>query len=216
MKFIAISGSISNHSYNKNLLEYTKFKFNHIAEIDIVDISNIPIFNQDLSYKDYPKLIEISKKIEQSDGVIISTPEYNYTIPTILKSLLEWLSYELHPLKGKPILVLGASYSDQGSVNAQTHLKSILDSPGVDAYVVPGSEFLINNVKEKFDEDGFISDERTIDYLEHVLLRFVKYAELTKNLDITNLETTFTITQASGGYEKNDPYNDGTAGASEI
>lgn len=215
MKFVAIAGSLSDKSFNKRLLEFAKFKYGSQFDIEILDINGIPIFNQDLDYKDYPKIEELSKKIEESDGVIFSTPEHNNTIPAVLKSLIEWLSYDLHPFKQKPVLILGASYSDQGTANAQAHLKSALDSPGVDAFVIPGSEFLLNNAKSKFDEDGFISDELTIDYLEHVLIRFDQYARLTKELDITNIETLYTQKLKDGAYTRPDPYGDGTTGASE-
>lgn len=215
MKFIGIVGSIFENSLNKKLLEFTKFKFSDIAEIEIVDISEIPIFSQELHHEDYPKLKEISDKIIASDGVIIATPEHNYTIPVVLKSLMEWLSYELHPFEGKPIMIIGASYKDQGSARAQSHLKSILDSPGVDAYIMPGNEFLISYANTIFDEDGYITDEKTVDFLEHQLIRFTKYAEVIKQLDLKSVESNFTRTMESGGYEdNNDPY-DGTTGASE-
>lgn len=216
MKFVGIAGSISEKSYNKKLLEFIKFKFTDIIDLEIIDINGMPIFSQDLDHNDFPIIQEISDKIEASDGVIIATPEHNHTIPAVLKSLLEWYSYKLHPFKEKPVLVLGASYTDQGTAMAQAHLKSVLDSPGVDAYVIPGNEFLLSNALEKFDADGFLIDERTIDFLEHVILRFEKYSELISDLDIANIESSYTRTLAAGGYEAINPYEDGTAGASEM
>lgn len=97
----------------------------------------------------------LSKKLtqkSQADGVIIATPEHNHTIPASLKSVLEWLSFKIHPLENKPVMIVGASYYDQGSSRAQLHLRQILDAPGVNAIVLPGNEFLLGKVKEAFDE----------------------------------------------------------------
>lgn len=216
MKFVGIAGSIFEHSYNRKLLHFAKYIFSDEVEIEILDINGIPLFNQDLSEEDYPKIKEINDKIANSDGVIIVTPEHNFTVPGILKSLIEWYSYNLHPFKNKPVMILGASLTDQGTSRAQLHLRQILDSPGVDAFVMPGSEFLLSKANEKFDEDGMITDERTIDYLDHCLHRFVKYAELINNLDYDKIETKYTMTLKAGGYVNlDDPYSDGTAGASE-
>lgn len=216
MKLIGIVGSIQEKSYNKKLLEFTKFASSDFVDIEIVDIDGIPLFNQDLDYKDYPKIKEINDKIIESDGVIVVTPEHNHTIPAILKSLIEWFSYELHPFTHKPVMILGASLTDQGTSRSQLHLRQILDSPGVDAFVMPGNEFLLSKAGEKFDEDGKITDEKTIDYLDHCLRRFLKYAQIIKDLDIDSLETKFTLTQKAGGYVNlDDPYSDGTAAASE-
>ncbi|MHC5879517.1 NADPH-dependent FMN reductase, partial [Streptococcus pyogenes] len=82
-----------------------------------------------------PVLQEFNEKILAADGVIISTPEHNHTIPSSLNSLLEWLSFNLHPLAGKPTMIVGASYDVQGSSRAQLHLRQILDAPGVNATV---------------------------------------------------------------------------------
>ena len=76
-----------------------------------------------------------------ADGVIIATPEHNHTVTAGLKSLLEWLSFKIHPLENKPVMIVGASYYDQGTSRAQLHLRQILDAPGVNALVMPGNEF---------------------------------------------------------------------------
>lgn len=216
MKFVGIVGSISDTSYNKKLLDYAKYMFNDVAEIDIVDINGVPLFNQDLDENDYPILKEIHDKIIEADGVIIATPERNFTIPAILKSLIEWYSFRMHPFTNKPVMVMGASLSIQGTSRAQLHLRQILDCPGVDAFVMPGNEFLLSNAGEKFDEDGMITDERTIDFLDHCIRKFMKYTEMIQKLKLDEIESRFTMTLKAGGYVNlDDPYSDGTAAASE-
>lgn len=216
MKFIGIVGSINKKSYNRKLLEFTKNHYSHICDIEIVEIDGIPLFNQDLDENDYPKLKELNDKIIAADGVVMVTPEHNFTVPSILKSFIEWMSYRLHPFTNKAVMILGASYTEQGSSRAQLHLRQILDSPGVDAIVMPGSEFLLANVRDKFDENDNITDERTVDYLEHCLLRFVRYCEIVKGLELDSVESTYTKKKREGGYVIiDDPYSDGTSGASE-
>lgn len=216
MKFIGIVGSISKESYNKKLMDYTKFIFNDLVDIDIVDLKGIPIFNEDIADVNHPLAAEISKKIDNSDGVIIATPEINYSMPPILKNLIEWLSFNLHPFRQKPVMIIGASYNNQGTARAQMHLKQVLNAKGVDAFVIPGHEFLLTNAKDKFDEDGMIIDEETNDYLEHNLMRFMEYAKLINSLDLDNINSRLNLTLKAGGYVNiDDPDADGTAGASE-
>lgn len=215
MKLVGIVGSVFENSLNRKLLEFAKFKFSDLVDIEILDISNIPLFSQDLDINDYPKILEISKKIEDSSGVIIATPEHNYTVPTVLKSLLEWLSYSVHPFQEKPVMIIGSSYTDQGSSRAQLHLKQILDSPGMDAFIMPGNEFLLGKAKDKFDENGYINDIKTIDFLEHSLLKFLRFAKTLDKLDLRNIDSTFSKTMKAGGYPISDDPYDGTAGASE-
>lgn len=99
-----------------------------------------------------------------ADGVIIATPEHNHTVPAGLKSALEWLSFKIHPLENKPVMVVGASYYDQGTSRAQLHLRQILDAPGVNALVMPGNEFLLGKAKEAFDQEDRLIDPRTVDF----------------------------------------------------
>lgn len=216
MKFVGIAGSISEKSYNRKLLHFAKYLFVDEIEIEILDIIGIPLFNQDLNEEDYPKIKELNDKIIASDGVIFVTPEHNRTVPGILKSLIEWLSNNYHPFKSKPVMILGASRTELGTSRAQLHLRQILNAPGVEAFVMPGNEFLLSKADTRFDEDGKITDEITVDYLEHVIHRFVKFAELMNQVDINSIETKYTLTMAAGGYVNlDDPESDGTAGASE-
>lgn len=216
MKFVGIVGSVHPNSYNRKLLNFTKDHYKNLLDIEILDIGNLPIFNQDLDENDFPKLKEFNDKMIEADGIIIVTPEHNYTVPAILKSFIEWMSYNYHPFTNKPVMLLGASYTEQGSSRAQIHLRQILDSPGIDAIVMPGSEFLLSNVTNKFDENDQITDERTVDYLEHCLIRFIRFTEITNQLNLEGIETTYLKRKREKSYVMiDDPYSDGTSGASE-
>ena len=150
-KFIALVGTNSQRSTNRTLLQYMQKHFAKKVEIELVEIKDIPLFNKPAN-KQVPELVtEIAAKIEAADGVIIGTPEYDHAIPAVLMSALAWLSYGIHPLLNKPVMITGASYGTLGSSRAQLQLRQILDSPELKANVMPGSEFLLSHSLQAFD-----------------------------------------------------------------
>ena len=182
MKFVAIVGSNADQSYNRLLLQFMQGQFSSKCDIELLEIKDVPMFNQDDDQSDCVAIRYLNDKIVCADGVIIATPEHNHTIPPALKSTLEWLSYKLHPLDGKPVMIVGASYYDQGTSRAQVHLRKILEAPGVNAYTLPGNEFLLGKAKEAFDAAGNITNERTVQFLETCLDHFIKYVEVVSQL----------------------------------
>ncbi|VPJ61407.1 flavin reductase [Streptococcus pneumoniae] len=143
MKFVGLVGSNYDQSYNRKLLEFIRRYFKLKFELEVLEIDEVPMFNQDEKWDESFQLRYLYNKITRADGVIIATPEHNHTISASLKSVLEWLSYEVHPFENKPVMIVGASYYDQGTSRAQVHLRKILDAPGINAYTLPGNEFLL-------------------------------------------------------------------------
>ena len=182
MKFVAIVGSNADQSYNRMLLQFMQRHFKIKCEIELLEIKDVPMFNQDEDQSDCFTIRYLNNKITRADGVIIATPEHNHTITPALKSTLEWLSFKLHPLENKPVMIVGASYYDQGTSRAQVHLRKILEAPGVNAYTLPGNEFLLGKAKEAFDVNGNISNEGTVKFLESCLDNFIKYVEVVSKL----------------------------------
>lgn len=183
MKLIGIVGSNAEVSYNRKLLQYIEKQFHNLFDFEILEIKDVPLFNQSNDQTNSVVIQNISRKIKNADGVIIATPEHNHTIPAGLKSILEWLSFKIHPLENKPVMIVGASYYDQGSSRAQLHLRQILDAPGVNAIVMPGNEFLLGKVKEAFDENGDLKDQRTVDFLESCIQKFLKFISVVSALE---------------------------------
>lgn len=179
MKIVGIVGSNAELSYNRKLLQFIKKNFKDLFDLEILEIKEIPLFNQSDDQTNGAPIQYLSNKILQAEGVIIATPEHNHTIPAALKSVLEWLSFKIHPLENKPVMIVGASYYDQGSSRAQLHLRQILDAPGVNAMVMPGNEFLLGKVKEAFDEDGKLKDQGTTDFLKTSLEKFLQFIKVT-------------------------------------
>lgn len=181
-KFVGIVGSNAELSYNRKLLEFIRRHFKTKFELEVLEIDQVPMFNQDEDWQESFQLRYLYNKITRADGVIIATPEHNHTITAALKSVLEWLSYKVHPFESKPVMIVGASYYDQGTSRAQVHLRKILDAPGVNAYTLPGNEFLLGKAKEAFDDEGNITNVGTVNFLETCLDNFVKYVDVVSHL----------------------------------
>lgn len=178
MKFAAISGSIDKGSYNTKLLMFMANRFRNMADIDILDISQVPMFNESDDQTDSEIIQYLAAKISNSDGVIIATPEHDHTTTAALKSIIEWMSYKIHPFEGKPVLLVGASWTDQGSSRAQLDVRQILESPGVNAVVMPSDEFLLGNALTAFNENGNLKDDGTVAFLTSVMQKFVTWVKV--------------------------------------
>ena len=184
MKLVGIVGSNSNHSYNRMLLQYIQTRYADQFELELLEIKDVPMFNVSQDLSDQPTLLYLNQAIKEADGVVIATPEHLYTIPTALKSTLEWLSYRLRPFINKPVYVIGASYQDQGTSTAQLHLRQILQAPGLNAYVLPGNEFLLGLAQEKFDQKGELIDAKSIELLDQGLAKFLRFVQIIKAIEV--------------------------------
>ncbi|MBM6754624.1 NAD(P)H-dependent oxidoreductase [Lactobacillus alvi] len=182
MKLVGIVGSIAEESYNRKLMMFIANRFNNLADIEILSLKDVPMFSEDNDQTNSMAVQYLKHRIEGADGVIMVTPEHNHTTTAVLKSTIEWLSYKIHPLKDKPVLILGASYFTQGSSRAQLDLREILEAPGVNALVMPGNEFLLGNVRDAFDEDDNLKDGRTVKFLGDILGQFTKWVSVLKAL----------------------------------
>ncbi|AQW20475.1 NAD(P)H-dependent oxidoreductase [Lentilactobacillus curieae] len=177
MNYLAIVGSNADKSTNRMLLKYMQKHFEKQANIEICEIKNFPVFDEsDITNVPEPikKMVE---SISSSDGVIISTPEYDHSIPAALKSVLEWLSYVSESLYKKPVMITGASHGSLGSSRAQNHLRQILDSPEISARVMPSSEFLLGHSLLAFDDNGYLSDANKVKELENDFSQFLQFSD---------------------------------------
>ncbi len=172
LKLIAIVGTNSKRSTNRQLLQYMQKHFADKAEIELVEIKDIPVFNKPADKQLPADILEIAAKIEASDGVIIGTPEYDHSIPAVLMSALAWLSYGIYPLLNKPIMITGASYGTLGSSRAQLQLRQILNAPEIKANVLP-DEFLLSHSLQSFNPSGDLVDLDVIKKLDAILMTSV-------------------------------------------
>lgn len=178
MRIIGISGSLRKDSYNTLLLRHIEQHYRSLFKLDIIPLDQLPLFNQD-DERDPPEIVKNFKtNIKQCDRLIIATPEYNWSVPGVLKNSLDWLSRGDCPMIGKPTMIIGASTGMMGTIRAQIDLRKILSSPGLAAHVLPPSlnEFVLTNASEKFDAHGQLMDESTIKRLDDIIKRFLEWA----------------------------------------
>ena len=181
LKLIAIVGTNSKRSTNRQLLQYMQKHFADKAEIELVEIKDIPVFNKPADKLLPAEILEIAAKIEASDGVIIGTPEYDHSIPAVLMSALAWLSYGIYPLLNKPIMITGASYGTLGSSRAQLQLRQILNAPEIKANVLP-DEFLLSHSLQSFNPSGDLVDLDVIKKLDAIFDDFHIFVKITEKL----------------------------------
>ncbi|HEW7330439.1 TPA: NAD(P)H-dependent oxidoreductase [Streptococcus pneumoniae] len=181
LKLIAIVGTNSKRSTNRQLLQYMQKHFADKAEIELVEIKAIPVFNKPADKQVPAEILEIAAKIEEADGVIIGTPEYDHSIPAVLMSALAWLSYGIYPLLNKPIMITGASYGTLGSSRAQLQLRQILNAPEIKANVLP-DEFLLSHSLQSFNPSGDLVDLDVIKKLDAIFDDFRIFVKITEKL----------------------------------
>lgn len=181
-KFIGIVGTNSDHSTNRQLLQFMKNHFSSKAEIEIVEIKDMPVFNKPEN-KDIPEIVQtMADKIDDADGVIISTPEYDHAVTASLMNALSWLSYGIFPFVDKPVMITGASYGTLGSSRAQLHLRQILDAPELKARIMPSSEFLLSHSLQAFDEENNLTSAEQTEKLDRLFEDFLMFVTITNQL----------------------------------
>jgi chromate reductase, NAD(P)H dehydrogenase (quinone) len=175
LAILGISGSGRKRSYNSALLEAAKQLLPKDATLEIVDVSRLPLYNQDLEH-DLPEPVkELKKKIRGADAILIATPEHNYSITAVLKNAIEWGNRPPRDTSwsGKPAAVISASTSLRGGVRAQLHLRQIMID--LDMYPINRPILLVGSAKDKFDENLKLTDEESLQTLRDVLSSLVEW-----------------------------------------
>lgn len=188
-KFIAMVGTNSDESTNRKLLQYMQSHYADQAEIELMEIKGLPIFNKPENHEIPAQVQAMADKIEQADGVIISTPEYDHSAPAALLNALEWLSFHIQPFVDKPVMIIGASYGALGTSRAQAHLRQVLDSPELRARIMPSSEFMLGHSLQAFDDQGNLTDQQKATKLDGLFKDFQVFVEITKKLKNANATT---------------------------
>jgi chromate reductase, NAD(P)H dehydrogenase (quinone) len=177
MKIIGISGSLRKASYNTSLLRALISLQPHGMEIEPIRLNGIPIYDGD-DEKATGKpatILELDQKIRAADGVVIVTPEYNFSIPGGLKNAIDWLSRGSSPLKGKRVGIMGASDGPIGTARSQYQLRQTLQSQ--ESIVMPRPEIFVSTAHDKFDAKGTLTDAATLERLKKWLKAFADWVE---------------------------------------
>jgi chromate reductase, NAD(P)H dehydrogenase (quinone) len=176
LKVVGFSGSLRRGSLNSAALRALTALVPADLAIDIFDLSPIPLYNDDLRTKEgYPEGVQSFRDaLKAADGVLIATPEYNYSIPGVLKNAIDWASRPPEqPFDGKPIAILGASPGALGSARAQYHLRQCFIY--LNGQVMNRPEVMIGAANSKFDADGNLTDQGTADFLKKFLAAFADH-----------------------------------------
>jgi len=166
MKLLAIVGSLRKDSVNKKAMKAFQEELPAGTEVEYAEIGNIPLYNQDDQEKSFPASVnKLSEQIKNADAVVFATPEYNYSVPGVLKNAIDWVSrVPNQPFSGKTALIIGASPGNLGTSRAQYHLRQIGVFLNINFLNRP--EVMIGSAYSKFDDSGKLTDASTREFLK--------------------------------------------------
>jgi chromate reductase len=172
---LGFAGSLRKKSYNKALLRAAAELMPRGAVLDTFDLEGIPQFNQDLENQPPQKVNEFKAKIKAADALLIVTPEYNYSIPGVLKNAIDWASRPPtdHVFSDKPVAIMGASTGILGTARAQYHLRHTFVF--LNMHPINSPEVFVTFAAEKFDENGNLKDEKTKQLIIKLLENLVNW-----------------------------------------
>jgi len=175
VRILGIAGSLRRESYNRAALRAAAQLLPNDATLEIFELDGIPIYNQDEEGQLPSKVAELKARIRAADALLIATPEYNYSIPGVLKNAIDWASrpYGDSAWSGKPAATMGASVGAFGTARAQYDLRKMFVYLNV--YALNQPEVMIGNAAERFDKEGNLTDEKTKDFIRQQLQSLVAW-----------------------------------------
>lgn len=175
IKILAFAGSLRRDSYNKALISTAKELAPDKVDVEIFDLSGIPLFNQDEESSMPEKVRVFKKKIEEADAILIATPEYNRSVPGVLKNAIDWASRppDNNSFNDKPVAVMGATGGQViGTYGAQVHLKNIFSY--LNMHVLERPQLFIAGASEKIS-GGKVIDDATRELVEELMRSLDKW-----------------------------------------
>jgi chromate reductase len=150
------------------------------AKLEIFDLEGIPLFNQDLENQPAEKVKEFKARIRAADAILIATPEYNYSIPGVLKNAIDCASrpYGDNAFAHKPVAIMGASVGMMGTARAQYHLRQCFVF--LTCFALNQPEVMVPFAPEKIDRDGKVTDPKTREMIADLLQSLVAWTKRLK------------------------------------
>ena len=178
IQILGIVGSLRKDSFNHFALKAAQKLVPDCAVLSLIDLHGIPVFDQDGEKTPPAAVLEFRRRILAADAILFATPEYNYSLPGVLKNAIDWASrpYGESVWLGKPAAVMGASVGGLGTARAQYHLRQILVA--LDMPVVNQPEVMIGNAAQRFDADGRLTDEPTRQFIQKLLGALVQLVKI--------------------------------------
>ncbi len=176
LQVLGIAGSLRRASVNAGLLRAASTVLPEGMSLETFDLSPIPLYNGDLDGPNAPEPVRrLKERIAAADALLIATPEYNFSVPGVLKNAIDWASRppKDSPLNGKPLAIMGAG-GVMGTVRAQMALRQIAVYTNMLPLNKP--EVLVSRAWEKFDADGNLRDEPTLQQVRGLLEALAAWA----------------------------------------
>ena len=181
IKIFGFAGSLRKDSYNKAILRAAAELLPENTELEIFDLEGIPQFNQDLDQQPPEKVKEFKAKIKAADALLIATPEYNYSMPGVLKNAIDWGSrpYGDNAFEDKPVAIMGASVGTIGTARAQYHLRQ--SCVFLNMHLLNKPEVMVGTAQDKIDKNGKLVDQKTRDIIKSMLVNLVAWTKRLKS-----------------------------------
>jgi chromate reductase len=175
---LGISGSLRRDSFNSAALRAAAELSPDGLRIEIFEgLRDIPPYDEDVKQQGFPAATaNLRARIKAADALLIVTPEYNYSVPGVLKNAIDWASRPPEqPFDGKPIAIMGASPGALGTARAQYHLRQMFIF--LNGMVLNKPEVMIANASQRFDEQGRLTDEKTREFIRGLLVALKDWTE---------------------------------------
>ncbi len=179
LRILGIPGSLRAASYNRALLCAAAEVLPPGVELDLFTLEDIPAYNDDVQSQGDPEAVAVLKqRLAGVDAVLIATPEYNYSIPGVLKNAIDWVSRppKTCPFRKKPLGIIGASSGGSGTIRGQLALRQVFVF--LDSYVMSQPELRVTNAGQIFDAVGVLIDEELRERLRVYMAALVDWARL--------------------------------------
>ena len=175
ISILGIAGSLRKASYNRAALRAAQQLAPDTARIEILELDGIPPYNQDEEGSPPPKVTALKQAVRAADAILIVTPEYNYSVPGVLKNAIDWASrpYGDSAWEGKPVALMGAAAGPLGSARAQYQLRQVFVF--LNMFPVNRPEVMIAAAQEKFASQGNLTDETSKKRIRQLLENLVAW-----------------------------------------
>ena len=184
IKILGFAGSLRKASYNRSLLRAALELVPEDASLETFDLEGIPPFNQDFENQPSERVKEFKARIKAADAILIATPEYNYSIPGVLKNAIDCASrpYGDNAFEHKPVAIMGASIGMSGSAKAQYHLRQCFVF--LTCFALNQPEVMVPFAQEKFDEDGNLKDPKIREKIRELLESLIAWTRRLKGNEL--------------------------------
>ena len=180
LHIVGIIGSLRKASFNRSLMAVVPEVLPEGVTFEIAEIGDLSLFNQD-NEQTLPQAVQrMKEQIKKADAIIIATPEYNYSIPGVLKNAIDWASrpYGNNSFEGKAIGIMGASMGNIATARAQYHLRQCFVF--LNGHLLNRPEVMVGSAQDKFDANGKLTDEHTREKVKELVSALIAWAQKLK------------------------------------